>query len=93
MQKKKPDYGLDAPGVVRGLLFGAPALFAVGYSFLEWATPRNIGPVIGISYSMVYCGIVGLNAFFESSFGRKAFARSRVAARTVPNDSPDSLSG
>ena len=58
MQKKKPDYGLDAPGVVRGFLFGGPALIAVGYFSHKWATPRNIGPLIGISYSMFYCGIV-----------------------------------
>jgi arsenite methyltransferase len=81
MQKKKPDYGLDAPGVVRGFLLGGPALFAVGYSFLEWAIPRNIGPVIGISYSMVYCGIV---LFVESlllmgsSYYGKFRARDRL---------------
>ena len=58
MRGKKPAYGLDAPGLVRGFLFGGPALFAVGYFSLQWAAPRNIGPLIGISYSMFYCGIV-----------------------------------
>src|ERR1700677_3995417 len=63
MREKKPNYGLDAPGLVRGFLFGGPALVALGYFSLEWATPRNIGPLIGISYSMFYCGIV---LFIES---------------------------
>src|ERR1700689_3566527 len=81
MQEKKPDYGLDAPGLVRGFLFGGPALFALGYFSLEWATPRNIGPLIGISYSMFYCGIV---FFIESlllmgsSYYGKFRARDRL---------------
>lgn len=32
------------------------------------------------------------NAFFESCSGRKAFARSRIALRAVPSDSPNVLS-
>ena len=63
MQKKKPDYGLDAPGLVRGFLLGGPALFAAGYFSIEWATPRNFGPLIGIGYAMFYGGIV---LFIES---------------------------
>jgi SAM-dependent methyltransferase len=64
MQKKKPDYGLDAPSLVRGFFFGGPALFAAGYFSVEWATPRNCGPLIGIGYAMLYSGIV----FFLESF-------------------------
>lgn len=81
MQNKKPDYGLDAPGVVRGFLFGGPVLTALGYFARAWATPRNIGPVIGISYSMFYCGIV---LFVESlllmasSYYGKFRARDRL---------------
>lgn len=63
MQKKKPNYGLDAPGVVLGFLFGGPALFAMGYFSLAWAIPRNFGPLIGIGYAMFYTGIV---LFIES---------------------------
>jgi arsenite methyltransferase len=81
MQEKKPDYGLDAPGLVGGFLLGGPALFASGYFLLEWATPRHIGPLIGISYSMFYCGIV---LFIESlllmgsSYYGKFRARDRL---------------
>jgi arsenite methyltransferase len=84
MQKKKPDYGLDAPGVVRGFLFGGPALFAAGYFSLEWATPRNFGPLIGIGYAMFYSGIV---LFAESlllmgsSYYGKFRARDRLLDR------------
>jgi len=81
MQEKKPDYGLDAPGLVRGFLFGGPALFAVGYFSLEWATPRNFGPLIGIGYSMFYCGIVLFIESFlmmGSSYYGKFRARDRL---------------
>src|SRR5271163_165983 len=81
MQKKKPNYGLDAPGVVRGFLFGGPALFAMGYFSLKWAIPRNFGPLIGIGYAMFYTGIV---LFVESlllmgsSYYGKFRARDRL---------------
>jgi SAM-dependent methyltransferase len=81
MQEKKPDYGLDAPGLVRGFLFGGPALFAVGYFSLEWATPRNFGLLIGIGYSMFYCGIVLFIESFllmGSSYYGKFRARDRL---------------
>jgi hypothetical protein len=60
---KKPDYGLDAPGLVRGFLFGGPALFAAGYFLVEWAKPRGFGPLIGMGYTAFYTGII---LFLES---------------------------
>jgi arsenite methyltransferase len=81
MQKKKPDYGLDAPGLVRGFLLGGPALFAAGYFSLEWATPRNFGPLIGIGYAMFYSGIVLFIESFlllGSSYYGKFRARDRL---------------
>jgi SAM-dependent methyltransferase len=60
---KKPDYGLDAPGVVRGFLMGGPALFAAGYFLLDWAKLKNFGLFIGFGHAMFYTGIV---LFIES---------------------------
>jgi arsenite methyltransferase len=58
MPDQRPDYGLDAPGIVRGFLFGGPALIATGYFLRVWGASRGIGPAVGISYSMFYTGIV-----------------------------------
>jgi arsenite methyltransferase len=55
---KKPYYGLDAPGLVRGFLFGGPVLFAAGYFLVHWAKSRNFGLLIGIGYWVFYMGIV-----------------------------------
>ncbi len=56
---KKPDYGLDAPGLVRGFLFGGPALIR-GRMVSESAgrKRRNNGPLIGFGIAMFYTGIV-----------------------------------
>jgi arsenite methyltransferase len=54
---KKPDYGLDAPGLVRGFLFGGPALSAVGYFLIPWAK-AHFAPLIGFGYAAFYTGIV-----------------------------------
>src|SRR6202046_4716268 len=59
---KKPEYGLDAPGIVRGFLFGGPALFAVGYFLIPWAK-AHFAPLIGLGYAAFYTGIV---LFIES---------------------------
>jgi arsenite methyltransferase len=61
---KKPDYGLDAPGLVRGFFVGGPALIAAGYFLSAWSTPRDLGPLIGIGATMFYSGMV----FFAESF-------------------------
>jgi len=78
---KKPDYGLDAPGVVRGFLFGGPALFAAGYFLVEWAKPRGFGPLIGLCYAAFYTGIIlFLESFLlmASSYYGKFRARDRL---------------
>lgn len=59
---EKPDYGLDAPGVVRGFLFGGPALFAAGYFLIPWAK-AHFAPLIGFGHVVFYTGIV---LFIES---------------------------
>ena len=60
---KKPDYGLDAPGLVRGFLFGGPALVVAGWFLSGWAKENNNGPLIGFGAAMFYTGIV---LFLES---------------------------
>jgi arsenite methyltransferase len=60
---KKPDYGLDAPGLVRGFLFGGPALCAAGYFLIPWSKVHFL-PLIGFGYAAFYSGIV----FFLESF-------------------------
>jgi len=55
---KKPDYGLDAPGLVRGFLFGGPALSAAGWFLSGWAKGKGYGPLIGFGAAMFYTGIV-----------------------------------
>jgi SAM-dependent methyltransferase len=81
MRQKKSNYGLDAPGLVRGFLFGGPALVALGYFSREWAMPRNYGVLTGIGYSMFYCGIVLFIESFllmASSYYGKFRARDRL---------------
>jgi cyclopropane fatty-acyl-phospholipid synthase-like methyltransferase len=60
---KKPNYGLDAPGLVRGFLFGGPLLSAAGYFLIDWAKAHFM-PLIGLGYAAFYTGIV----FFIESF-------------------------
>jgi len=61
---KKPDYGLDAPGLVRGFLFGGPVLVVAGWFLSGWAKGNKNGPLIGFGAAMFYTGIV----FFLESF-------------------------
>jgi arsenite methyltransferase len=81
MADEKTDYGLDAPGLVRGFLFCGPVLIAAGYFLRMWATARGIGPLIGISYSFFYTGIVLFAESFlmmASSYYGKFRARDRL---------------
>jgi ubiquinone/menaquinone biosynthesis C-methylase UbiE len=55
---KKPDYGLDAPGLVRGFLVGGPALIVAGWLLSGWAKEKGYGPLIGFGAAMFYTGIV-----------------------------------
>jgi arsenite methyltransferase len=55
---KKPDYGLDAPGLVWGFLFGGPALVVAGWFLSGWAKENKNGPLIGFGVAMFYTGIV-----------------------------------
>lgn len=80
---KKPDYGLDAPGVVRGFLIGGPALLIAGWFLNAWSRPRGIGPLIGLSSAMLGAGIVlFLESFLmmASSYYGKFRARDKLLA-------------
>src|SRR6202167_6152243 len=78
---KKTDYGLDAPSLVRGFLFGGPALVVAGWFLSGWAKENNNGPLIGFGAAMFYTGIV---FFLESllmmasSYYGKFRARDRL---------------
>jgi arsenite methyltransferase len=58
MENKKADYGLDAPGIVRGFLFGGPALIAAGYFSRVWGLAHGYDVLYGLSYSMISTGVV-----------------------------------
>lgn len=71
---KKPDYGLDAPGVVRGFLFGGPALVLAGWFLTAWTRTATSHFLNGLGNAMFYTGIVlFLESFlmmFSSYFGK-----------------------
>ena len=78
---KKPDYGLDAPGLVRGFFFGGPALFAAGYFLIPWSK-AYFPPFIGFGYGAFYSGIV----FFLESFllmGSSYYGKFRARDRLL----------
>jgi SAM-dependent methyltransferase len=78
MKAKQPDYGLDAPGVVRGFLFGGPALAISGWFLGAWARHREIGPFIGLSNAMFCTGIVlFIEAFLMIASSRYGKFRAR----------------
>jgi arsenite methyltransferase len=78
---KKPDYGLDAPGLVRGFLSGGPALCAAGYFLISWSK-AHFAPLIGFGYAAFYTGIV----FFLESFllmGSSYYGKFRARDRLL----------
>lgn len=84
MNTQKPDYGLDAPSIVRGFLFGGPTLAIVGFFLARYARPAQIQPLIAIAGTMMGTGAV---LFVESlllmgsSYYGKFRARDRLLAR------------
>jgi len=67
----KPDYGLDAPGVIRGLLVGGAAALVVG----SFASNLHVGPVqIALRPTLldtgVFCILSGLAMLAYSKFGK-----------------------
>lgn len=80
---KKPNYGLDAPGLVRGFLLGGPVLCAVGHFLIDWAK-AHFAPLMGLGYAAFYTGIVFfIEAFLlmGSSYYGKFRARDKLLDR------------
>jgi arsenite methyltransferase len=80
-EPSKPDYGLDAPGIVRGFLLGGPALLIAGILLARYARPIQNHPLITLGDTMLCTGAV---LFLESllmmasSFYGKFRARDRL---------------
>ena len=78
----KPDYGLDAPGVVRGFFIGGPLLIVAGRLLIAWGNSRGITIPRGIplswGYAMFYTGIVlFLEALLMTASSRYGKFRAR----------------
>jgi arsenite methyltransferase len=84
MSKPKLDYGLDAPGIFRGLFVGGLAAAIVGFFLVRWALRGNAGFPAGMAFmvlnSGIACVIVAGLMFASSRFG-KFRARDRLLER------------
>jgi arsenite methyltransferase len=75
------DYGLDAPGVVRGFLAGGSAAMIVGVGLLLWGVPLSHWLLMGIGIYFLLLGVffVGTSALmFRSSHVGKLRLRDRL---------------
>jgi len=84
MRRKVPNYGLDAPGVVRGLLFGGLAAAILGFFFARWAVRANAASLLGLAFATENSGIgclIGAALMVASSY----FGKFRVRDSLVRN--------
>jgi arsenite methyltransferase len=84
MSKQIPDYGLDAPGVCRGLFIGGLVAAIVGFCLVRWALRGHSGQLIGIAFAVQNTGIgclIGAALMFASSRYGKFRARDRLLSR------------
>jgi len=74
MKRKSPNYGLDAPGAVRGLLFAGLAAVIIGFLFARWATHANARSLLGFAFAIENTGIACLTGaalmLVSSYFGK-----------------------
>jgi arsenite methyltransferase len=81
MQSQTSNYGLDAPGVVRGFLIGGPALVITGLLLSRYARSADYHPAVTLGNTMLCTGII---LFLESllmlasSYYGKFRARDRL---------------
>lgn len=78
------DYGLDAPGVVRGLLIGGSAAVIVGYILSHEAPRFHISWAMNFSTPLFSCGLgclIGSAMMFASSRYGKFRVRDRLLRR------------
>lgn len=84
MPKPRVDYGLDAPGVFRWLLFGGLAAAIIGFSLNSWASHRHshaiLNAVVALQNTGVGC-LIGAALMFASSRYGKFRLRSRLLNR------------
>lgn len=84
MSEATVDYGLDAPGVFRGLLIGGLAAAIVGFLLVRWAFRGQTGFAIGMSFMVLNSGIgcvIGASLMLASSYLGKFHARDRLLER------------
>jgi len=84
VSKPKLDYGLDAPGIFRGLLIGGLAAAIVGFFLLRWALIGHAGFAVGMSFMVLNSGIgcvILASLMFASSRVGKFRARDRLLER------------
>jgi hypothetical protein len=82
---QKPDYGLDAPGLVRGFLLGGPVLIVAGWLLARWGFTRDhsfpSAVPISLGFAMFWTGIcffLGSFLLMASSYYGKFHARDRL---------------
>jgi len=84
MGKPTVDYGLDAPGVFRGLFIGGLGAAIVGLFLVRWALRGDAGSAVGMAFmvlnSGIACVVIACLMFASSRFG-KFYARDRLLAR------------
>lgn len=84
MTREKPDYGLDAPGVFRGLLIGGIVAAIIGFCLVRFALRGHSGQLIGISFAVQNTGIgclIGAAMMFASSRYGKFRVRDHLLNR------------
>lgn len=81
MKSQKPDYGLDAPGVFRGLVIGGLAAAIAGYFLVRLAFGGNSGAMLGLAFTVENSGVgclIGAALMFASSRFGKLHLRDRL---------------
>ncbi|HEV2615206.1 MAG TPA: class I SAM-dependent methyltransferase [Candidatus Acidoferrales bacterium] len=81
MARQTADYGLDAPGMVRGFLFGGGAAAVAGFFLVHWAKRRGLEGPLSIGFALRNVGIgclVGATMCLASSYVGKFHVRDRL---------------
>lgn len=81
MSESKLDYGLDAPGVFRGLLSGGLIALGIGTFLSLWAQRSHSGATVGVASFVFNAGIgclIGAALMFASSRLGKFRVRDRI---------------
>lgn len=81
---RSPDYGLDAPGVMRGLLIGGSAALILGYALFREAIHSQTNWALNLGTAVFNAGIgclIGATLMFASSRYGKFRVRDRMLRR------------